>query len=51
MKKTMAIASQILVMFPCLTFSSLALAQQTTPQEEQQAPDKLVETVRNATTQ
>lgn len=52
MKKTAAIASQILVLFPCLAFASFALAQQTTqPAEQATAPDKLVETVRNATTQ
>jgi hypothetical protein len=51
MKKTLAIASQILILLPSLAFSSLALAQQTTQSEEQQAPDKLVETVRNSTTQ
>ena len=51
MKKTAAIASQILLLFPCLTFSSLALAQRTTQPEEQGGSDKLVEIVRNATTQ
>ena len=51
MKKTAAIASQIFVLFPCLTFSSVALAQRATQPEEQGGPDKLVEIVRNATTQ
>lgn len=51
MKKTAAIASQILVLFPCLAFSSLALAQKAAPSEVQNAPDKLVQIVRNATTQ
>lgn len=51
MKRTAAVASQILVLFPCLAFSSLAMAQQTTQTAAQAGTDKLVQTVRNATTQ
>ena len=51
MKKTAAIASRILVLLiPCF-FSSLALAQHPAQPEEPGGPDKLVEIVRNATTQ
>jgi hypothetical protein len=52
MKKTAAIASQILVLLiPCFTFSSLALAQHPAQPGEQRGPDKLIEIVRNATVQ
>jgi hypothetical protein len=52
MKKIAAIASQILVLlFACLTFPSLALAQHSAqPEEQQDQQDKLVGIVRNATT-
>lgn len=52
MKKTAAITSRIfLLLVPCLTFSSIALAQQQKQQEAQADQDKLVEIVRNSTRQ
>ena len=52
MKKTAATVSKILMLFvPCIAFPSLALAQHTTQAEAQTDHDKLVEIVRNATTQ
>jgi hypothetical protein len=52
MKKTAPTSSAVLVLFTsCLTFSSLALAQQATQAGAQADQDKLVQTVRNATKQ